>query len=481
MKEPARLSQYLPDAAVFVAAVLAVAAAILPAQPVTRMGILAFALVLIAVGWLLNMREQRHQRERSETKEARLQEEKKELERLLDAAIMAQRGAGIEPNLHRVLAELGKSLKADVVACYMLHADISALRPAPGAFGVGPGSLHDIRLVGSIDDPISATLESGHPLLRSGADATPKILPKGYGAGEVLVAPMIVEQEPVGVLVVGVPKGERLSDKDIDLAMAAASSCGVSLENERLLASSRHQLRHSTVIKEVALAVNSTLELGHVLHLFLGKARGIVDYDRASVVLFDADEYRVEALVNAEGDLERRPPQQLRGPLAGSVYESVKSGTLHVRQALGPDDEYATEAPAEQRLGMEFSEVLVPLRSKGEVVGCVVFRTPRTHGFPDSDHAALYELANLGGMAIANSITHSDTASQARHLDLLLGSLSEISRMLTATTEGPGRARAARGRDGRQTLLQQGRGAQPRRARGPPGRGGVRVPGARDP
>jgi signal transduction histidine kinase len=437
MKEQARLSQYLPDVAVFVAAVLAVAAAIVPAQAVTRMGILAAALVLIAVGWLWNMREQRHQRERSETRQARLVEEKQELERLLDAAITAQRGAGIEPNLHRVLAELGKSLRADVVACFMLHSDIGALRPAPGAFGVGPGSLHDIRLGGSLDDPLGGMLSSGQPLLLTGPDASPRFLPKGHGTGQVLLAPMIVESEPVGALVVGVPMGETLSDKDIDLAMAAASSCGVSLENERLLRSSRQQLRHSTVIKEVALAVNSTLELGHVLHLFLGKARGIVEYDRAAVVLFDGDTYRVEALVNAEGDLERRPQQQLRGSLAGSLYESVKSGTLSVRRALGPGDGYATEAPAEQRLGVEFSEALVPLRSKGEVVGCVVFRTPRAQGFPDADHGTLYELANLGGMAIANSITHSDTASQARHLDLLLGSLSEISRMLTATTEGP--------------------------------------------
>ncbi|HEV1998364.1 MAG TPA: GAF domain-containing protein, partial [Candidatus Dormibacteraeota bacterium] len=248
---------------------------------------------------------------------------------------------------------------------------------------------------------------------------------------------MIVESESVGVLVVGIPTGESLTDKDIDLAMATASSSGVALENERLLRSSRQQLRHSTVIKEVALAVNSTLELSHVLHLFLGKARGIVDYDRAAVALFDGDEYRIEALVNAAGEMERRSSTQARGVLGGSVYESVKSGTLHVRRALGTDDTYATEAPPEHRLGVEYSEVLVPLRSKGEVVGCVVFRTPQAQGFPEAVHPALYELANLGGMAIANSITHSDTASQARHLDLLLGSLSEISRMLTATTEGP--------------------------------------------
>ncbi|MDQ6746510.1 MAG: GAF domain-containing protein [Candidatus Dormibacteraeota bacterium] len=438
MKKPGRLSQYLPDAAVAVAAVLAVAAAIIPAQPVSRMGILAAALVLIALGWLWNMREQRHLREDSEGRQARLLEEKLDLERLLDTAITSQRSAGMAPELSRILADLGKSLRADVTACYMLQPEIGVLRPEPGAFGVGPGSLHEIRLVGSMDDPLSTVLSTGEPLLRSGpAAASPRILPKGYGSGQTLLAPMLVEGEPVGILVVGLPGGVDLSDKDVALAMATASSCGISLENERVLRTSRQQVRHSTVIKEVALAVNSTLELSHVLHLFLGKARGIVDYDRAAVVLFDGDTYRVEALVNADGELERGSAQQPRGPLGGSVYESVKSGSLQVRQALGSDDPYATEAPAEHRLGVEYSEVLVPLRSKGEVVGCVVFRAPQPQGFPESMQAALYELANLGGMAIANSLTHSDTASQARHLDLLLGSLSEISRMLTATTEGP--------------------------------------------
>ncbi|MEA2682946.1 MAG: hypothetical protein QOK05_1274 [Chloroflexota bacterium] len=438
MRKSGRLSQYIPDAAVAIAAVLAIAAAIVPAQPVTRMGILAAALVLIALGWLWNMREQRHLREDSENRQALLLEENQELERLLDAAMTTQRSAGMAPDLNRILMELGRSLRADVSACYMLHADIGMLRPEPGAYGVGPGSLHDIRLVGSMDDPLSTVLSTSLPLLRSGpAAASPRILPKGYGAGQILLAPMVVENEPVGVLVVGVPEGESLSEKDVDLAMATAANCGAALENERVLRTSRQQVRHSTVIKEVALAVNSTLELSHVLHLFLGKARGIVDYDRACVVLFDGEEFRIEALVNAEGELERRPAQQLRGQLAGSVYEAVNSGTLHVRRALGVEDTYATEAPAEHRLGVEYSEVLVPLRSKGEVVGCVVFRTPSAQGFPESVHSALYELANLGGMAIANSITHSDTASQARHLDLLLGSLSEISRMLTATTEGP--------------------------------------------
>src|SRR5207245_1408504 len=152
---------------------------------------------------------------------------------------------------------------------------------------------------------------------------------------------------------------------DVELAAATASSCGVALVKEQMLNVSRRQLLHSTVVKEVALAVNSTLDMGQVLHVFLGKARGVVEYDRAAVILFRGDAYEVEAMVDAEGHLRRVPVTRNHGRLKGSIYDSSLDGSLAKRSGLGMGDAYATEAPSELRLGATFSEVIVPLRSKG--------------------------------------------------------------------------------------------------------------------
>ena len=438
MKDSKRLVDYIPDGAAVAAAVMIVAAAVLPVALPTKIEMLAASTVMMSVGWLWTMREQRAIKREEEGHAAHLVEEKMELERLLDAAINSQIASSVDVDLKRTLKELAQTLAADLAACFTLEKDIGMLRPQPGAFGVGPGSLQDFIVGGREDDPVNRVLTSAKPMLktRSGGSA-PRLLPKGFGAGAMLLAPMQADGDVVGILVVAAPDRERFSAKDVELALATASSCGVALVKEKMLNVSRRQLQHSTVIKEVALSVNSTLELSQILHIFLGKARGVVEYDRASVVLFRNGAYAIEAMVDAEGYLRRRSATRTHGRLKGSVFETSLEGSLTNRQGLGVNHEYATEAPSDLRLGATFSEVMVPLRSKGEVVGCVAFRAPGDGAFPETLDAVLYELANLGGMAITNSLAHTGAAQQARHLDLLLGSLPEVSRMLTATTEGP--------------------------------------------
>ena len=438
MKDARRLSNYIPDASAVFAAALVLAAALAPVSVTVKIEMLAGGALMMSLGWIWTMREHRANRQLEESRAARLVEEKIELERLLDAAINSQIATSVDVDLKRTLRELAQTLNADLCACFLLERDIGMLRPQPGAFGVGPGSLHDHLVSGRDEDPVQRVLATNSPILKDrGGASVPRLLPKGFAAGAVLLAPMVVEGETAGILVVAAPDRERFAAKDVELAMATASSCGVALVKERLLVISRQQLRHSTVIKEVALAVNSSLDLPQILHVFLGKARAVVEYDRAAVALFDNGGYRVEAMVDAEGYVRRRAATYGQGSITGSTFERVLDGTLEKRTDLGADDDYATEAPDEARLGQAYSEVIVPMRSKGQVVGCVAFRATGGNAFPGELHPVLYELANLGGMAITNSIAHQSAAREAHHLDLLLGSLPEVSRMLTATTEGP--------------------------------------------
>jgi signal transduction histidine kinase len=436
MRNSGNLHRYIPEALAVMAGVLTVLA-VLPVAQAVRTALFAGALALAILGWLWTMREQRHLKEVEADRADRLAGEKARLERLLEGAISSQLGQGVQLDLAKSLADLARSLEAQIAACFLLEGDIGMLRPQAGVYGTGPGSLQDFLLSNNPNDPVNTVLRTGTAVSKARGEDVPRIFPRGWANGAVLLAPMVVEGEVMGLLAVGAPDRDVFSAKDSELATATGARCGAAIINERQMASSRQQVQHSTVIKELALAVNSTLDLAHVLHLFLGKARGIVDYDRASIVLFDRDSYDVAALIDAEGDLRREPHMEHRGPLGGSLYEAVKGGTLIVRHNLDAGDEYATEAPTSNRLGTTYSEVMVPLRSKGDIAGVVAFRSPRAEAFADSMHEVLYELANLGGMAISNSIAHTGASSQARHLDLLLNSLSEVSRMLTATTEGP--------------------------------------------
>ncbi|MHB8509629.1 MAG: GAF domain-containing protein, partial [Candidatus Dormibacteria bacterium] len=435
--EPRRYGRLISTSGALAAGGLAICAVVLAVSPELRIGLLALGLLILGSGLFWDAREQTRQRSALAERTERLEAEKADVERLLSAAVSSQLRAGVNVDVKALIGELSRALGADIAVCYVLQRESGVLTPVATA-GMAGSALSDLPLGPQADDQVNQVLSSGVPVAKPGSDrGAHRLLPRSVEAESILLLPMMIDDGPVGLIVLAAREPDRFSDKDIELAGATAASCATAIYNERLISNSRQALRHSTVVKEVALAVNSTLELSHILHLFLGKARGIVDYDRAAVALFEGESFRVAALVDAEGQRHRRPPNETQGRVVGSVYEGVRGGSIVARKLLGADDAFATQHPAEVRLGDAYSEVLVPLRSKGEVVGCVAFRSPTTGGFPEGLSPALYELANLGGMAITNSMVHAGTASQARHLDLLLNSLSEVSRKLTATTEGP--------------------------------------------
>ena len=59
MKDSKRIVDYIPDGAAVAAAVLVVAAAVLPVSLATKIEMLAASTVMMSVGWLWTMREQR--------------------------------------------------------------------------------------------------------------------------------------------------------------------------------------------------------------------------------------------------------------------------------------------------------------------------------------------------------------------------------------------------------------------------------------
>src|ERR1035437_7350719 len=140
MRTPRSLRRYIPEALAMMAGVLTVLA-VLPVAEAMRTVLFAGALVVAILGWLWTMREQRHLKEAQERAQSdhadRLAQEKARLERLLDGAISSQLGQGVQLDLAKSLADLARSLEAQIAACFLLEGDIGMLRPQAGVYGTG--------------------------------------------------------------------------------------------------------------------------------------------------------------------------------------------------------------------------------------------------------------------------------------------------------------------------------------------------------
>jgi signal transduction histidine kinase len=350
-------------------------------------------------------------------------------------------GAGLQTDIAQVLNGLVEGVGAEMGACYFFDSKTGVLTPQKAVGTVALGFLKATGLALVENDPLASVVINGNTILENSVGDQSKrglqhrILPRNYVANSLLIVPMKIDSEVLGLFLLASQESNKFSQNDLSLALATATGTAAAMISARLLDTSQQQVRQAAIVKDLALAINSSLEVNQIAKLFLIKARALVSYDLAALILFDGDVYKVQVLVNDDGELVVK--EETEGRLSGSLYEKIKNGKILARRALGENDEYSTQKPLEIRLGNQFSEVLIPLKVKDQIAGCIAFRSPQSMAYPEKNNEDLYELASLGGMAISNAVLYSSTLSQTHHLDLLLNSLSEVSSLLTSTTEGP--------------------------------------------
>ena len=210
MRNSRSLHRYVPEALAVMAGVLTVLA-VLPVAQAVRTALFAGALAIAILGWLWTMREQRQLEKVQGDRADRLSEEKARLERLLDGAISSQLGQGVQLDPAKSLSDLARSLEAQIAACFLLEGDIGMLRPQAGVYSTGPVSLQDFRLSNNPDDPVNLVLSTATAASKARGEDVPRIFPKGWGHGAILLAPMLVEGEAVGLLAVGAPERDAFS------------------------------------------------------------------------------------------------------------------------------------------------------------------------------------------------------------------------------------------------------------------------------
>src|ERR1035437_4182770 len=342
--------------------------------------------------------------------------ERDDYERLLTAATSSRLGAGLQTDIAQVLNGLVEGVGAEMGACYFFDSKTGVLTPQKAVGTVALGFLKATGLALVENDPLASVVINGNTILENSVGDQSKrglqhrILPRNYVANSLLIVPMKIDSEVLGLFLLASQESNKFSQNDLSLALATATGTAAAMISARLLDTSQQQVRQAAIVKDLALAINSSLEVNQIAKLFLIKARALVSYDLAALILFDGDVYKVQVLVNDDGELVVK--EETEGRLSGSLYEKIKNGKILARRALGENDEYSTQKPLEIRLGNQFSEVLIPLKVKDQIAGCIAFRSPQSMAYPEKNNEDLYELASLGGMAISNAILYSSTLSQ---------------------------------------------------------------------
>jgi PAS domain S-box-containing protein len=242
-----------------------------------------------------------------------------------------------------------------------------------------------------------------------------------------LGVPLISGEKVVGVMAIQDYSQENLyNDQDLALFDTIASQVAAALDSLRLLQETQRRAHELEVISQVGGAITSVLDLDTVLHQISDTIKSQFGHYFVGISLLEEDQ-----LVFHGGSTIGQSTSRLDLPDLGlsggpSLVASVAvTGEPVVVDDVLEDPNYLPIA----LLPETRSELDVPIKIKGQIIGVLDVQSARPGAFSPSDVALLQSIANQAGIAIDNARLYEQSQlarAEAEELYLVSAALSSV-------------------------------------------------------
>jgi signal transduction histidine kinase/integral membrane sensor domain MASE1/CheY-like chemotaxis protein len=238
------------------------------------------------------------------------------------------------------------------------------------------------------------------PRLRIADDVRRGMVAAGDAA--VLAVPLRVKGQIIGALSVTDRGGRRFSASEADMLQTFADQAAVAVDNARLYEEATRRRRESEVVAALAVEINRSLDLDHVLQQVAEAATALCAGDVTHIALSEpgSDALRLRLGVGSrlpvDTDLRMAPGKGLGGRVLASG-RPVR--TVDVRED--------PRAHADHRGVVDLEEIrsglVVPIRGEDKVEGLIYVSRRRVAPFTEHDEVVCQRLADHAAIAIRNS------------------------------------------------------------------------------
>jgi len=215
--------------------------------------------------------------------------------------------------------------------------------------------------------------------------------------GLVLV-PLVAKSKTLGVLyLAGLPDAGSSEERE-KFMMALGNQLAAGVENIMQVEDvNRHSARASALF-HTAQALTRSLDLDELLKIIMAEAASLLKVKRCMFMLYNEEDNRIDCRV-ALG-FEDSPANRLSFGPHGVFWEAMEDGGVKVVSKDGGRREVPREFT--ERFGLD-SFVLVPLMSKGKVLGFMVLEPPAGTSAGIEDLKLIVGFANQAAVAIETS------------------------------------------------------------------------------
>ncbi|HBY92358.1 MAG TPA: hypothetical protein DEP84_00100, partial [Chloroflexi bacterium] len=351
-----------------------------------------------------------------------------ELTRLNEITRAALSTQDFHTMLQTLADRLGKLIDAD--GCYITLWDEARQAVIPVA---ASGSLSQIYPT-MPRQPRETTmtesvLQAGHVLVAEDVFNSPHLSPEiaaQFPARSLIGLPLISVHHKLGAALIAFNERHSFTPDELARCERAAGQVALAVAQAHLLEAEQRQRRLAETLRDIAITLNSTLDLAEILERLLEGLGQVIPFDSSAVMLLEEDDhYRVMA---GRGFPNPEIVQQLRVPVAADpLFNEIKTAgravVLRDAQADPRFQSFGNTTYVRAWIG-------VPLLSRGEVIGHLTInnRLPGVYGEPEAEIA--FTFASQAVTAIENARLYTEARTRAAELSRLYTAAQDLAASL---------------------------------------------------
>ncbi len=217
-----------------------------------------------------------------------------------------------------------------------------------------------------------------------------------------LSVPLIVEDNPTGVINIYTRNERKFNDEEINLLKSLSYHASIMIENSKLYQRIKKDKESLTKLVEISRKINSTLNLDDMLKIIINDVVEMTNADFGIIMLIEKD-YLKLALSKGIGEEKLKKTKVKIGKgVVGFVAEKMEPVIISdIRKERKRYKEYAMASDSIR------SEATIPLLSKGKIIGVLDLESRKTGTF-DKFKKTLRILTNQIAIAIENARLYSE-------------------------------------------------------------------------
>lgn len=271
-------------------------------------------------------------------------------------------------------------------------------------------------------------VQSGQPLVVSDVSSDHRLtrmVVREEGLRSLAVVPIDSKGKALGTLFAMSHGYRDFTDQDVQLLSSIGHQIGVAVESSHLFQAVQRRADQFRVITEVSHRITSILDIDEVLVEVVRLIQKSFDYDHVAIAMIEEGNavYRVGAGALWESADFAFVPQRLKVGEEGVTGWVAATGEPLLVPDVSQEPRYVwMQGSATQ------SELTVPIKLKGKVIGVLDVQSDHSHAFDESDLTVLQSLASQAAIAIENA--HLFNAEQRRAEQFRV--ISEVGRHMTS-------------------------------------------------